>query len=103
MSFTEANKLFPFVKVMETYEALNWVSALLNLSKELTVKYYRFFFVFFSEIRLNKNGKTLDCYSQAILTNCSFMVKGESAVGPTHISDSLLRRCLSAVSVRSFQ
>ena len=29
--------------------------------------------------------------------------KGESAVGPTHISDSLLRRCLSAVSVRSFQ
>ena len=30
-------------------------------------------------------------------------LKGESAVGPTHISDSLLRRCLSAVSVRSLQ
>ena len=30
-------------------------------------------------------------------------LKGESAVGPTHISDSLLRRCLSAVSVRSFR
>ena len=30
------------------------------------------------------------------------LLKGESAVGPTHISDSLLRRCLSAVSVRSF-
>ena len=29
--------------------------------------------------------------------------KGDSSVGPTHISDSLLRRCFSVVSVRSFQ
>ena len=32
-----------------------------------------------------------------------FIIKGESAIGPTHISDTLLRRCLSAVSIRSFQ
>ena len=43
------------------------------------------------------------CFEIHAMHQVPVSLKGESAVGPTHISDSLLRRCLSAVSVRSFR
>ena len=55
---------------------------------------------------LHINDDAKKCRYLSVTNNFKFShnsFKGESAVVPIHISDSLLRRCLSAVSVRSLQ
>ena len=51
MSFSEANrKLFPFVKVMETYEALNWGSSTAPTNLRANVNYHNFFIFIFRNL-----------------------------------------------------